>query len=63
MYRGLFNLVKSRIPRISETELVALRSGSTSLDRDILKGTLKNLKIEFKVFRFDTGNKQSLCFQ
>ena len=47
MYRGLFNLVKSRIPRISETELVALRSGSTSLDRDILKGTL-NYPKEFK---------------
>ena len=47
MYRGLFRLVKSRIPRISDTELVALRSGSTSLDRDILKGTIDYPK-EFK---------------
>ena len=38
MYRGLFNFVKKKIPRISETELIALRSGSTSLDRSILEG-------------------------
>lgn len=32
----LFNFVKSKIPRVSSTELVALRSGNTSLDRQIL---------------------------
>ena len=40
MYRGLFNFVKRKIPRISETELIALRSGSTSLDRSILEGNV-----------------------
>ena len=40
--KRLFNLVKSKIPKISPTELIALKSGNTSLDRSILKG-----KIEF----------------
>ena len=40
MYRSLFHLVKRRIPRISDTEMIALQSGDTSVDRDILKGTV-----------------------
>ena len=41
MSRVLFNFVKSKIPKISSTELIALRSGNTSLDRTILEGYLK----------------------
>ena len=37
----LFNFVKNKIPRISATELIALRSGNTSLDRQILEGNVK----------------------
>ena len=37
----LFNLVKNKIPKISSTELIALRSGNTSLDRSILLGKIK----------------------
>ena len=40
MYRFLFNSVKKRIPRISPTEMIALQSGNTSLDRNILKGEI-----------------------
>ena len=40
MSRFLFNFVKSKIPKISDTELIALRSGNTSIDRDILSGRL-----------------------
>lgn len=40
MYKLLFNSVKQRIPRISPTEMIALQSGTTSLDRDILKGEI-----------------------
>ena len=40
MYSRLFNYVKTKIPRISSTELIALRSGGTSIDRDILTGTI-----------------------
>ena len=40
MYKGIFKLVKKIIPKISNTELIALRSGTTSLDRDIFKGNV-----------------------
>ena len=33
-----FNLIKTIIPKISETELIALRSGTTSIDREIFQG-------------------------
>ena len=41
MRRFAFNAVKKLIPRVSETELIALRSGTTSIDRDIFKGSVK----------------------
>ena len=47
--RRLFNFVKAKIPRISPTELIALRSGNTSLDRQILQGNIKfPEKFEYK---------------
>lgn len=36
--KRIFQFVKQKIPNISNTELIALRSGNTSLDRDIFKG-------------------------
>ena len=36
----LFSFVKSKIPKISNTEMIALRSGNTSIDRQILKGSV-----------------------
>ena len=39
--KTIFNLVKSKIPRISATELIALQSGNTSLDRQILNGKVE----------------------
>ena len=41
MYRALFRFVKSRIPKISDTEMIALQSGTTCVDRDILCGTYR----------------------
>lgn len=38
MYRHIFNRVKSIIPKISETEIIALKSGGVSIDREIFKG-------------------------
>lgn len=38
MYGFIFRQIKRKIPKISETEMIALRSGNTSIDRDILKG-------------------------
>ena len=45
----IFDLVKRKIPKISSTELIALRSGNTSMDREILSGKVKFLpKIVYK---------------
>ena len=41
MYNFLFKQIKNRLPRISATELIALRSGNTSIDRQILQGKIK----------------------
>jgi acyl-CoA dehydrogenase len=38
MYKRLFVLVKKIIPKISETEIIALKSGGVSIDREIFKG-------------------------
>ena len=40
MYRFIFNRVKKIIPRISDTELIALRTGNTHIDREIFKGKM-----------------------
>lgn len=47
MYNRIFNTVKKIVPRVSDTELIALRSGTTSLDRQIFNGSV-NTKINFK---------------
>jgi acyl-CoA dehydrogenase len=49
MYSKLFSYVKSIVPRISNTELIALRSGTTSIDRMIFEGKVSippELKID-----------------
>jgi acyl-CoA dehydrogenase len=43
MYRNLFTQVRRIIPRISETELIALRSGGVSVDRNIFEGRLPSV--------------------
>jgi alkylation response protein AidB-like acyl-CoA dehydrogenase len=40
MYKYIFSCIKQIIPRISETELIALRSGGVSVDRNIFAGIL-----------------------
>lgn len=52
MRSQLFKFVKNKIPRISPTELIALRSGGTSIDRDILNG-----KINYPNFNREKINK------
>ena len=36
----IYKAIKSLIPKISNTELIALRSGNTSIDRQILNGSV-----------------------
>lgn len=38
MYRFLFKKIKSILPKISETELIALKSGGTNIDKNIFSG-------------------------
>lgn len=45
MYPVLFSAVKKIIPKISETELIALRSGGVSIDRDIFSGKIDYTKL------------------
>lgn len=37
----IFNLAKKLLPKISETEMIALRSGNVSLDRKIMENSVK----------------------
>ena len=37
MYRFIFSRVKKIVPRISDTDLIALRTGNTHIDREIFK--------------------------
>jgi len=46
MYSRLFTNVKKIIPKISETELIALRSGGVSVDRDIFSGKINYDKLK-----------------
>ena len=52
MNKFIFNQIKKKIPKISPTEMIALTSGGTSLDRDILKGKVvlpKKVEPEYKL--------------
>ncbi len=46
MYSRVFDRVKKIIPKISETELIALRSGGVSVDRDIFSGKINYDKLK-----------------
>ena len=53
IYKELFKRVKKIIPKISETEIIALKSGGVSIDREIFKG-----KINYKnLYEYDKVNK------
>lgn len=45
MYKYLFNRIKKIIPKISETEIIALKSGGTSIDREIFNGKINYTKL------------------
>ena len=45
MSKLLFNTAKRLLPRISETELIALRSGTVSIDREIMSGKVNTLNL------------------
>jgi acyl-CoA dehydrogenase len=49
MYRFIFNKVKSIVPKISETELIALRSGGVHIDREIFLGKVNKKQLSRKL--------------
>jgi acyl-CoA dehydrogenase len=61
MYKKIFNITKKLIPKISETEMIALRSGQVSIDRDIFRGLI-NLpkKIYPNTYKFNHNNVKKL---
>ena len=38
----IFNVAKKLLPKISETEMIALRSGTVSFDRNVMANTVNN---------------------
>jgi acyl-CoA dehydrogenase len=40
LHKSIFNRIKKIIPKISETEIIALKSGGTSIDREIFQGRI-----------------------
>ena len=57
-----FNNIKLIIPKISDTELIALRSGTTCIDTDIFRGRVDTRSIKPKVMerKFANENVDSL---
>jgi len=49
-YRKVFNIVKSIIPKISETEIIALKSGGVSIDRELFNGQVDYNKLYKPIF-------------
>lgn len=45
MYQLIFNRVKRIIPKISQTEIIALKSGGTSYDRELFNGKMNYKKL------------------
>ena len=45
--KKIFQSIKSLIPKISNTELIALRSGTTSIDRELFEGKVKPRSFQY----------------
>jgi acyl-CoA dehydrogenase len=60
MYRILFNRVKKIIPNISETEIIALKSGGVSIDREIFQGKVDYKKLYNKKYLYKPDIKENI---
>jgi acyl-CoA dehydrogenase len=60
MYKYLFNRVKSIIPKISETEIIALKSGGVSIDRELFKGSVNYKKLFDKKSLYVLSDKEKI---
>lgn len=60
MYPRLFRYVKNKLPKISDTEMIALKSGTVSIDRDILSGKINFPQKKTHVYKFPEDNLTNL---
>ena len=56
--RQVFDRVKKMIPRISDTEMIALQCGTTSLDRELFEGKLKTKGFKSKKHQTPVFSKE-----
>jgi acyl-CoA dehydrogenase len=64
MRRFIFNVAKKLLPRISETEKIALQSGTVSLDRDIMSGFVDQKQfcsLHNDEHKYITTNANDIC--
>lgn len=53
---SIFRIARNLVPKISSTEIIALKSGTTSIDREILQGKIeKKNEIIDKKYKFDNN--------
>lgn len=57
MYKLIFRSVKKIIPKISETEIIALKSGGTSIDRHIFEGKMDYEKLFSPIKKINLSKK------
>ena len=60
MYKYLFKSIKSIIPKISETEIIALKSGGVSIDRELFKGFVNYKKLFDKKNLYILSDKEKV---
>lgn len=60
LYKKIFSSIKKIIPRISDTELIALKSGTTSIDRDIFNGKVNYPSVVKTENKFDQNKIEDL---
>jgi hypothetical protein len=58
MYKYIFQRIKKIIPKISETEIIALKSGGTSIDRYIFEGKMNYVHL-FSPIKKETLSKKN----
>ena len=51
MYRKILNTSKKLVPRISETESIALNSGTTSIEKFFFMGKMSNKYLRAWIFK------------
>ena len=62
MRRLIFNNVKRMIPKISDTEKIALNCGTTSIDRELFEGKVKDHKFELSEKILDESLKRNIDY-